>query len=281
VEAIAEVVRPHRAVPDIAPPGSRQRSAFRSVALPSEHGGWGLTLEPTLLGLLVAWSWPGLALGAAAMLAFLARTPIKVVLVDRWRHRWLDRSRYAARVAVVEVAVIVGLAVLVALGAHGTFWMPFAAAAPLVAVEMWFDMRSRSRRLIPELAGTVGIGSVAAAIALADGVDARIASGLWCVVAARGVAAIPYVRTQVFRLHNRPHRRWHSDVAQLVAVLAVAVGWALDAVRGASVVAIAVLASVNVAAVRLNPRPAKVIGLQQMLFGFVVVGLTATAVLVA
>ncbi|MDX2007394.1 MAG: hypothetical protein SFU83_19325 [Meiothermus sp.] len=27
---------------------------LRSVALPNEHGGWGFTLEPILLGLLVA-----------------------------------------------------------------------------------------------------------------------------------------------------------------------------------------------------------------------------------
>ncbi|WP_426574944.1 hypothetical protein [Aquihabitans sp. McL0605] len=29
------------------------RSPLRAVALPAEHGGWGLTLEPGLLGLLI------------------------------------------------------------------------------------------------------------------------------------------------------------------------------------------------------------------------------------
>jgi hypothetical protein len=51
-----------------------ERSTLRAVAVPTEHGGWSLTLEPVLLGLMVAWSWPGLSLGVAAMLAFLART---------------------------------------------------------------------------------------------------------------------------------------------------------------------------------------------------------------
>ncbi|MGI9616377.1 MAG: YwiC-like family protein, partial [Acidimicrobiales bacterium] len=77
----------------------RSMSSWRQVAVPTEHGGWSLTAEPVLLGLLVAWSWPGLALGLAAMLAFVARTPLKVVLVDRWRNRWLDRSRVAAAIA--------------------------------------------------------------------------------------------------------------------------------------------------------------------------------------
>lgn len=38
----------------------------------------------------------GAALGLAAFFAFVVRTPLKVVLVDRWRHRWLPRTGLAA-----------------------------------------------------------------------------------------------------------------------------------------------------------------------------------------
>ncbi|MFP3906526.1 MAG: YwiC-like family protein, partial [Acidimicrobiales bacterium] len=173
--------------------------------MPTEHGGWSLTLEPVVLGLLVAWSWPGLALGLAAMLAFLARTPLKLVLVDRWRGRWLARTRVAARVATVELFALVVLVAVAAMGADGRwFWLPLIAAAPLVAIELWFDMRSRGRRLLPELAGTIGIGSVAAAIALLGDAETAVAMALWLVVAARAAAAIPYARTQVLRGHGRP-----------------------------------------------------------------------------
>ena len=48
----------------------KERAGWRAVAMPSEHGGWGLTLEPVLLGLLVAWSGAGVALGIAAFSAF-------------------------------------------------------------------------------------------------------------------------------------------------------------------------------------------------------------------
>jgi len=256
-----------------------ERSTLRAVAMPVEHGGWSLTLEPALLGLLVAWSWPGLALGLAAMLAFLARTPLKLVLVDRWRGRWLDRTSVAARVATVEVLVLVALVVVAGLGADELFWLPLLAAAPLVAIELWFDMRSRSRRLLPELAGTVGIGSVAAAIALADGAETSMALGLWVVVAARGAAAIPYARTQVFRTRGRPYHLWHSDLAQALAVVAVVVAWFADAVPLAAAIAIIAVAAFNLGAVRAAPRPAKVIGLQQMFFGVAVVVVTAVAVL--
>ena len=52
------------------------------MALPAEHGGWGLTLEPGLLGLLMAPSAAGVCVALAALVAFLARTPLKVVVVD-------------------------------------------------------------------------------------------------------------------------------------------------------------------------------------------------------
>ena len=258
----------------------RERSMLRAVALPSEHGGWSLTLEQVLLGLLVAWSWPGLAIGAAAFLAFLAITPLKLVLVDRWRHRWLPRTRVALRVAVVELAALAALLLAAASGsADDRWWIPLVAAIPLVSVELWFDMRSRGRRLVPELTGTIGIGSVAAAIALVDARPVTLALGLWCVVAARASAAIPYARTQVMRGHGKQPPLWHSDLAQGVAVVAVAVGTWLDAVPLAATILVAAIAVFNVAAVRMRPRPAKVIGIKQMCFGLAVVGVTAAAIL--
>src|SRR5690606_22748321 len=166
VAATSTDTRPAAARP-VAPP--QARPAWRAVALPDEHGGWGLSAEPALLGLLVAPSWAGGALAAGAVLAFLARTPLKLVLVDRWRGRWLPRTRLAARVAAAELALLAALGAA-ALALAGPAWLvPVAAAAPLVAVELWFDMRSRGRRLTPELCGAIGVSAVAAAVALAGG----------------------------------------------------------------------------------------------------------------
>lgn len=132
-----------------------ERPGWRAVAMPSEHGGWGLTLEPVLLGLLVAWSTAGVALGTAAFIAFLLRTPAKLVAVDVRRGRWLDRSRLALRIAIVEAAVLAG-AVVVAIASAGWSWlMPVLVAGPLMAIELSFEIRSRGRRLVPELCGAV------------------------------------------------------------------------------------------------------------------------------
>ena len=43
---------------------------WRSVAVPSEHGGWGFTLEPGALGAALAPSIAGVLLGVGALLAF-------------------------------------------------------------------------------------------------------------------------------------------------------------------------------------------------------------------
>jgi hypothetical protein len=250
------------------------------VALPSEHGGWSLTAEPILLGLVVAWSLPGLALGAAAMVAFVARTPVKLVLVDLWRRRWLDRTALAARIAAIELVVFGLLVVYAALAAEAGFWVPLAVAMPLIGLELWYDMRSRSRRLIPELAGSIGIGSVAAAIALADGAPDRTAWGLWVVIAVRSLAAIPYVRTQISRAKSRPQPLWHSDIAQLIAVAAAVSASVLDIVPIATAVVIAFVAAANLAAVRMRARRAVLIGIEQTIHGVAVIAATTVAILI-
>lgn len=265
----------------VTTPMAADRARWRSVAVPTEHGGWGLTAEPVLLGLLVAPSAAGIVLGIAAFVAFLVRTPLKLVLVDRWRHRWLPRSRTAARLASAELVVLVALAIAAGRWAGWGWLVPVVLASPLVAVELWFDMRSRGRRLLPELGGSIGIASVAAAIAVAGGESGALAAGLWLVVAARAVASIPFARVQIDRLRHGRAATTVSDRAQLaaaaLAAIAVAVDWRLALGAGA-VVALAVLQAWWV---RRPPVPAKVLGVRQMLLGLGVVAFAAVGVLAA
>lgn len=259
-------------------PAPTPRSTLRAVGLPSEHGGWGLTLEPVLLGLLVAPSVAGAALGGAAVLAFLARTPLRFVLVDVRRGRRLDRTVVAARLAAAEVLAIAGLTVLATVRAAGPFWAPLLAAVPLVAVEAVFDARSRSRRLAPELAGAVGISAVAAAIALADDTSAPLAWGLSLVLAARVLTAVPATRHQVLRLHGRPddpRLLWVTDGAAL-AVAGAAV--ALDDRLLAGGLAVAAVVAIQRLTARHPPPRAVVLGLRQLALGLAVVAVTALGV---
>lgn len=268
--------------PDIseAPDRSaRARPVWRAVAVPDEHGGWGLTAEPVLLGLLVAPSWAGVALGVAAFLAFVVRTPLKLVLVDRWRHRWLPRSGVALRITIVELALLLLLAAAAAVAAGWTWLVPAAVAAPLVAVELWFDMRSRGRRLVPELCGAVGIAAVVASVALAGGASAWLAGALWLVLAARSVASIPFVRVQIARLHHGPGSVRVSDSSQVVGAAVAVAAVVVDPAVLAGAAADGALLIAQVVWVRRTPPPAKVLGIRQLLAGLVIVGVTAAGVL--
>lgn len=254
------------------------RATLRSVALPTEHGGWGLTLEPAVLGLLVAPSWAGAALAVAAFVAFMARTPVKLVLVDHWRRRRLDRTVLAERVAAIELGALGALVAAAALTANGPFWVPLAIAVPFFATELWFDMRSRSRRLVPELAGAVGIASVVAAIVLADDRSTMLAIALWTLLAARAIASIPFVRIQLRRLRNQAFRRSASDLAQVVATGIGVLAIAFDEQVLAGFVALLLLAAFQVGAVRRTPPRAAIIGSMQLVLGLALVGITAVGV---
>lgn len=261
-------------------PPTRERPAWRAVAVPSEHGGWGLTLEPVLLGLLVAPSIAGAALGVAAFLAFLVRTPLKFVAVDLRRGRWLDRSRLALRIAVVELVVMAAMVVVAVSMAGWTWLVPAVIAAPLVAVELWFDVRSRGRRLVPELCGSIGIASVVAVIVVASSEAVSLAAGLWLVLAGRAVGAIPFVRTQIMRLRRGEVSRGSSDVAQVVGVLIGLVAVLADDRVLAGLAGLVALACLQFVWVRRPPIAAKVLGLRQMVLGVGLVGVTAIGVLV-
>jgi hypothetical protein len=246
-------------------------ATLASVALPSEHGGWSLTLEPAVLGLIASPSVAGALIGAGALVAFLARTPAKTVMVDRSRRRSLPRTRLARWVLGFESLLLIGLASGAILTAQRGFGWPLLVALPLVGVELWFDARSRSRRLIPEMAGSIGVGSVASMIALAGGASGTVAVALWVVIAARVVEAVPFVRVQLRRAKHQVFRLAYSDIAQVAGLAIALTGWSFGAVPGTGVAALFALAAYHLAMVRFRPISTPMLGAQQVIAGLIVV----------
>ncbi len=251
---------------------------WKQAAMPSEHGGWGLTLEPVLLGLLIAPSWGGLSLGLAAFAAFLVRTPLKLAVIDRRRTQWQRRSQLALRFAVGELLLLAVCGVWAVAAAGWSWAVPVLCAVPLVAVELWFDVRSRGRRLLPELCGSAAISAVAAAIVVAGGHSTRLAVGAWFVLAARSVGAIPFVRVQIMRLRRSAGEVRPSDRAQLAALAIGVVAVALDRQLLVGLGWLVLLAALQVVWVRRAPVAPKVLGLRQMALGVGLVLATSTGV---
>jgi hypothetical protein len=254
----------------VAPTHPATGVRLKTIALPTEHGGWGLSLEPILLGLLIAPTPSGAFLAVATMGAFLARHPFKIVAGDRRRGRRFPRTPVAERFVLLYGAIAAaGLFAAIKTAHAYDFLLPLALAAPLAAIQLAYDALGKSRSLLPELAGATGLASVATAIALAGGWTVAPAYGLWVVLAARVIPTILYVRARLTRLHGQtaksaPIHLSHAMAAASVALLA----WAGVV---PALAAVALLLLVGRALYGLSGRDeeatAKRLGLRELGFG--------------
>jgi hypothetical protein len=253
----------------------RVKVPLKTIALPNEHGGWGFTIEPVLLGLLVAPTLAGLGLGVFALAAFFTRHPLKLWLSDVRKGKRFPRTPLAGRFALLY-GTIGALGLLLAfLRAEEPFHRPLLAALPLIAVQLWYDAHNKGRNLLPEVAGAVAMGAVAAGIGLAGGMGPAKALGLWLVLAARAYAAIHYARTQVMRARGLSVLFRTAYLAEATATGALLLGAAVDAVPWLSVLAVGLLLPFSAYTFARPPVPARVVGWSQVAFGLLVVALTA------
>jgi 4-hydroxybenzoate polyprenyltransferase len=253
--------------------GKTQGVRLKTVALPVEHGGWGLALEPVVLGLCVAASWPGACLALATLAAFLTRHPLKIVAGDRRRGRRFPRTRAAERFALLYGAIAFITFTLAAAFAPAVFLWPLALAAPLAFVQLAYDALGRSRALLPELAGATAMASVAAALALAGGWTLAPALALWAVLTLRVVPAILYVRARLSISHGARPALWPALLAHAAAFTAVAALVWLRLAPALALLAMLVLLA-RAALSLLRPRPqtkAKHIGFGEIGFGLMTV----------
>ena len=259
------------AAADSASPAARVR--VKTVALPVEHGGWGLSLEPVVLGLLVAPSWPGLFLSLATLGAFLARHPLKIVAGDRRRGRRFPRTPIAERFVILYGGIAtLGLVAAFKTAASGEFLLPLVLAAPLASIQLIYDTKGRSRELLPEVAGSIAMASVAASLALAGGWSRPLAFSLWLVLAARIVPTILFVRARLRLL--RGHAACMASVI-LAHSAATAVVLALARMRLDPMPAVAaslvLLLRAAFGFTERRPITAKRVGLRELGFGAITV----------
>lgn len=181
--------------------GSGARSSipwdrWRSVALPAEHGSWGLVGEPVLLGLLVALSPAAFLVALGSFAGFLAHRPLKTAYNDRRRGRRYPRTAlaelFAAGLSVVAVACFAGA---VALAGPGLL-RPLVLALPLAVAFLLYDLRP-GRTWQAELAAPAAFASSVAAMALASGWGLIPALALWAAMSARSLPTVLYVRERV------------------------------------------------------------------------------------
>jgi len=254
---------------------SRPSSLLRSVALPAEHGGWGFTLEPILLGLALAPSVAGLGVGIMGLFAFLAHHPVKLALSDLRRGHRYPRTQLAIRVGLFySLIAALGLALALAT-AEKPFLTPLLLGLPLAFLKVLLDALGRGRSFLAEMAGALGAATLAPAAVLAGGGDPEWALGSWLVLALRSLVSIRFARAAVRRARGQEISL--ASVAATVLLgsalaLALALAGLIPWLGAAAIWALGVYA---LAVLKAPPLPAKKIGWGQMFWGW------ATVVLVA
>jgi hypothetical protein len=247
---------------------SRAKNGVRvkTIALPAEHGGWGLLFEPIALGLLVAPSIAGFYLALGAVGFFLARHPLTLVVLNRKRSS--PRTGLARRFALLYLAMGAASFVAAFVFTQHAFALPLLIAAPLAVVQVAHDWTGRRRVLLAELAGAVAITSLVTAIALTGGWSTRASFVLWAIMVAREVPAILYVRACLRRVRGFDGSPLPMIVAHLLAI-AAAVALAIAKVAsmwvGIALTLLAIRAVVGFA--KAKTVTAKQLGFSEIAFG--------------
>ncbi|MBZ9713567.1 YwiC-like family protein [Deinococcus multiflagellatus] len=261
----------------LAPTPQPRRLPLRPIALPAEHGGWSLLLEPLVLALLLVPSAGGALLAGAAASLFLTRHPLKLALNDRRRGKRYPRTAWAERFAALYAALALGCGLAALALAGGSWGWPLLLAAPLALLQLRFDAHNRGRDLLPEIAGAAALAAAAPALVLAGGGDARVAWALWAVAGTRAAVSILYVRARLRLERGAPAPGRGPVLAHVLALGGMLALAALDLVPTLSVLAFGALLARAAHGLSSQRRPARatVIGLRELLFGLLTVGSTA------
>ncbi|MBE2193708.1 MAG: YwiC-like family protein [Anaerolinea sp.] len=198
---------------------AKRKSAFRSVALPAEHGGWGFLLEPILLGLIAFPSWAGLALGVAASGVFLLDQPLKIAVKDSLRGKRYPRTALAERMTMVYGGLAVGGLILALMGTAQPFWGVIFGALPLALLKVIAGTQNQGRALSAEIGGALALAGAAAAITLAGGASLTTALAAWLALGLRDISSILYVRARLRLLRGEPTSVRAALIAHLIGLV--------------------------------------------------------------
>jgi 4-hydroxybenzoate polyprenyltransferase len=266
MDAPAAVERPVTERPT-APPAEPVVS-WKAVALPTEHGGWGLLGEPFAIGLCLAPSQSGFGIAIAALGAFLARHPLKLALADRRRRARYPRTAVAERFALLYGSIaLLGLAA--AASAPLLAWVPLAMAVPLALAQLAYDVKLQGRSVMPEVLGGASLGAVAASIMAAGHWPFATALATWAMLALKAVSSVTYVRARLRLDRGQRPALGPSLALHAVALLAAAVLAALGQTPYLALLAFAVLfvrAGWGLSRRHRVVHP-RVVGFQELAFG--------------
>lgn len=254
---------------------------FKSIALPAEHGGWSLILEPLVLGLILTPTWVGFSLGIAMMAVFLVHQPAKILLKAFSTGKSSERSRYASYF-LLGYTLIGGLfAIPALLQSTVNFWLTIGLIIPFALTQITYDFRNESRSQIAEVTGATALSGTVALLVIIGDWQLQIALLLWFVIALRAVTSILYVRTFFRKQRNQPRSIRGNYLIHLIAVLLVTLLAFQGMLPYLTVIPFIILFTRAVQGLESDAIvKAQVIGIREVVFGIVTVAFIAMGFIV-
>lgn len=244
---------------------------WRTVVMPTEHGSWGFILEPILLGLLLTPGFASLMLSTAFFLAFLLRQPFKLYWKDKRAGRHVPRTDSAMYFIILfSTLMFITGAFSLSTMASPIFLLPLVLALPLIVIQFNYDLQGKSRMLGAELCGVIATGSFAASLVLIQGWPLRMAFSIWVAFALKGITAVLYVRARLRLERNIPVNRWYAWGTHLIGIVIIGVMSGIHILPLTAFLAMGILtlrAGIGLSSLR-KARPPKMIGIQEMTYGF-------------
>jgi hypothetical protein len=146
---------------------------------------------------------------------------------------------------------------------------PLALSFPLIAIQLWQDSQNQSRSLLAEVTGAMATGAFASSIVMMSGWDMAPALGLWLALAVRGLTSVLYVRSRLRLERDKPAMRGAALASHAVGLAALSGAALSNLLPWTAPAAMAILtarAAFGLSSVR-KPRPPKVIGMLEMVYG--------------
>ena len=197
---------------------NKQTVNIRSIALPTEHGGWSLLLEPLILGLILAFSWVGLCFAFALLLGFLTHQPAKIFIKDLIKQRQTRRSQVSLYFLVGYGLVGLILALPALISAPSLLWWMLLVLTPFIIVQLTYDFQNKSRELIPELCGAIALSGTVSLITILGKLSWQVSILLWLLVGLRAITSIFFVRTLFRKQRGKPAAVRLTYVLHFIAI---------------------------------------------------------------
>ena len=253
----------------------KPRPAFRvrAIALPNEHGSWGMLFEPLIAGLAVAWSTAAPFVAVVFIGAFLTRQPLKVYLADRVARRMRAHTAPALKLAIAYSAItLIGVAGLLLTADRSSLWL-LLTIAPVAVVPIIYDVAGKSRRVLPEIAGATVLSSSAAVCILAAGRPLASAAAVSLAFVCRMVPSLVYVRERLHLEKGKPYSYFVPVILHFLALAIVVLMVSRGLASGLLVIVFAVLLTRTLSGLsRFRQRlRAMQIGVLELIYGLLVV----------